>query len=170
MEDLSIRKVDIDSCLLDWKRFTKELVVTLNCLEENEYLIIAIKNLNGFVQFAAQGASGMRIEATSNDYLSEDKQLDEKSQRLMLELGWQMPTHWPEEDDNEPEGSPNYYLDVAPPVPLAHMAELAVKTLRYVFDVQHPDALRYDAFTESGEPLKFPNLGIDPDPSNRIEV
>ena len=45
-----------------WTGFGRRLVQVLGALEEDEYLIINLKGINRFVQFAGQGAHGMRVE------------------------------------------------------------------------------------------------------------
>ena len=53
-----------------WPPFTEKLAQALSMLEEDQFLIISVKNSNRYVQFSAQGSFGMRAETTSNSYLS----------------------------------------------------------------------------------------------------
>ena len=143
-----------------WKRFAYELHESLGALEEDEFLNITIKGTSRYVQFAAQGAFGMRAEATSDFYLPEDEHLDEDDYRRLLELGWHAPTNLPDEFGHKADGSPNYFLDLAKPVPLDDVAITAVNTLIGVFGAEHPGDLEYTAFSKSGQSIRFPNLGI----------
>ena len=143
-----------------WKGFTHELSVALAGLEEDERLIILIKNTNRFVQFAHQGTAGMRVEAVSGFYLPDQQALEEQDHALVLKLGWGAPTNLPDEFGHRPDGSPNYFLDLAQPVPLAVVAMLAVNTLRSVFKAEHPGLLEYTTGSETNQSIRFPNLGI----------
>ena len=74
-----------------WETFTQELAVALEALQEDEFLVLMVKQKNYFVQFAAQGSFGMRAEAVSNLYLPDDKQLSPEQSAGMLELGLERP-------------------------------------------------------------------------------
>lgn len=146
-----------------WIEFAAELETSLAALQEDEYLIVAIKRTNRFVQFSAQGAFGMRVEATSNFYLPERESLGEEEHAVLLALGWHPPTNLPDGLDLEghkPDGSPNYFVDAAQPVPLDAIALLAVNTLVGVFGAEHPGSLEYTAFGEGGTSIRFPSLRI----------
>jgi hypothetical protein len=144
-----------------WMQLTDQLDTALGALEEDEYLVLQLKGTNRFVQFAMQGSFGMRIEAVSNFYLPEDQQLDDDDHETLLRLGWCAATNLPEEiGGHHPDGSPNYFLDLAPPVPLRAVAELAVATLFAVYGAEHPLDLEYSAFGESVASIRLPNLGL----------
>jgi hypothetical protein len=132
----------------------------LGALEEDEYLIVNIKRSNRFVQFADQGAHGMRVETVSNFYLPEDQQLGEVQHELMLKLGWNAPSNLPDEFGHEPVGSPNYFLDLPRPLDLQQIASLAVSTLLGPLDADHPLDLEYRSFAESGEAIRWPTLKL----------
>ena len=67
----------------------------------------------------------------------------------------------PEKGVEEPaDGSPNYYIDAAPPVPYARLAALAITALRQVYRVRHPGELTYKAFTEGKTSIRFPLLKL----------
>jgi hypothetical protein len=105
----------------------------------------------------------MRVEAISNLYLPEDKHLTPEQSARMLELRWNGPTALP--DELEPggmkaDGSPNYFLDVARPVPYDVLAQLATATLRDVFGAPHPGGLEYQGLGTGNLSIRFPNLGI----------
>ena len=51
---------------VDWPPFAKTLASVLAKLEEDQFLIVPVKQSNQYVQFAAQGSFGMRTETTSN--------------------------------------------------------------------------------------------------------
>ena len=144
----------------EWERFANDLALCLADLSEDEYLILSSKRLNYFVQFAAQGKFGMRAEATSNTYIvpAEDA-LSTARCATMEQLGWKVPTEVPT-SSSDPDGSPNFFLDLAPPVDFASLAELAVQTLRRVYGIHHPGELQYKSFTRSGAQIRFPTLRV----------
>ena len=143
-----------------WTDFGWGLMQVLGTLEEDEYLIINLKGINRFVQFAGLGAHGMRVEAVSNFYLPEAKQLGEAQLDTMLKLGWNAPCNLPDEFGHEPVGSPNYFLDLPQLVDIRHVASLAVSTLLGPLDADHPLDLEYRSFAESGEGIRWPTLKL----------
>lgn len=146
-----------------WRHFAGRLSEAIGALEEDEYLIVLVKRSNHFVQFAAQGACGMRAEAVSNYYLPEPDSLSEAQHAALLALGWRAPTNLPEglaASWHRPDGSSNYFLDLAPPVNHAALALLAVATFVQVLDAAHPGELEYQAFSEDGASIRFPSLAI----------
>lgn len=146
----------------EWTQFTAALADTLADLRQNESLVISATRTDHFVQFAAQGRDGMRAEAQSNQFIEEKKnKLSEATQERMLNLGWNAPTYELSEVSSEPpEGSCNYYMDFAVPVPFKKIAELAVTTLREVYRVKRRDALMYDVSNEDGYAIRYPSLAI----------
>lgn len=144
-----------------WQEFESALASALDDLDEDEYLVIALKPTGGFVQFAAQGAHGMRVEAVSNAYLPESAQLSQSAATELVNLGWNAPTFVPVQGVQEPaEGSPNFYLDAAMPVPYARLAGLAVGSLRKVYLARHPGELEYSARGPKGMQIRFPSLKL----------
>jgi hypothetical protein len=144
-----------------WQIFRRNLAAALGDLEEDEHLILSHKRSNYFVQFAAQGALGMRAEAVSNTYIAPLRRLAVATIQALRDLGWNPPTYVPQEGIPEPaNGSPNYYIDAAAPVPFRKLALLALDTLRDVYRVRHPGELQYVAFSDQGVPIRFPLLGI----------
>ena len=64
-------------------------------------------------------------------------------------------------EHSEPiDGSPNFYLDVAMPVPYGEISALAVETLRGPFAVRHPGELQYEGYSDRATSIRFPQLGI----------
>lgn len=143
-----------------WKRFVCELAIALRGLEEDEWLILSLKRRNRFVQFMNQGGAGFRAEAVSDFYLEDGDHLSEHDRGALLELGWDAPTNLPDELERRPDGSPNYFLDLANPVPLDELALLAVNTLLHVHGAEHPNALEYSTGSQDRTSIRFPNLGI----------
>lgn len=147
----------------EWELLEKHLAEALSDLAEDEYLILSDKRGNYYVQFAAQGAFGMRAEAVSNVYIDEPgKELSRDAYRTLLDLGWTPPTKLrPElETKGEPEGSPNFFVDRSAPVHCGEVARLAVRTFREAFDISHPGFLEYRAFHSNGASIRFPSLKI----------
>ena len=145
-----------------WKRFAYELYVSLGGLEEDEFLILSVKNRPFYyVQFAAQGSFGMRAEASSSFYIPEEAAMSEEQHKYLLDLGWRAPSKLPDDlqSRHEADGSASYFVDLAKPVPYDRLAVLAVNTLRNVFGTPHPGELQYRAFSNKTA-IRFPNLGI----------
>lgn len=143
-----------------WTDFGARLAQALGALEEDEYLIINLKGSNRVVQFAGQGAHGMRAETVSNFYLPEKDQLGEAQHERLLELGWNPPCNLPDQFGHEPVGSPNYFLDLPQPVDFVRVAFLAVNTLLGPLAAEHPLWLEYRSFAESGAEIRWPTLKL----------
>jgi hypothetical protein len=141
-------------------RFAHELVLALRGLEEDEWLVLSLKRRNRFVQFMNQGGAGFRVEAVSDYFLNDDDRLSEADRALLLEMGWSPPTNLPDEFGHKPDGSPNYFLDLANPVPLYDLTALAVNTLNDVHGATHPNSLEYSTGSGANTSIRFPNLGI----------
>lgn len=153
-----------------WRNFTKNLAACIGALAEDEYLIIARKRANQYVQFAGQGAYGIRAEAAGNGYIEPPELLlDERQYARMQRLGWSRPTALPGEPIKD--GSPNFYVDVVTlPADLRELARLTTQTFRTVYGVEHPGMLHYEAFHCEGTSIRFPTLLIKrrmPEPSPR---
>jgi hypothetical protein len=142
-----------------WERFEHELALALAALEEDEWLILSLKQRQRFVQFVNQGDAGLRAETVSDYYLEEGDQLSDGDRALLLKLGWDAPTNLPDAFGYRPDGSPNYFVDLAHPVPCDELAALAVATLKTVHGAVHPGVLEY-ATGGFGAGPRFPNLGI----------
>lgn len=148
-----------------WVEFQQRLAAVLPALKEDEYLIVELKHTNQYVQFAAQGHHGMRVEVVSNAFLADNLQLSATESARLTQMGWHSPTTAPRQSDDEeeaPDGSPNYYIDAAAPVPYDRLAELAVRTLRDVYRVGHPGNLQYVGASFVGQfaSIRFPTLGL----------
>jgi hypothetical protein len=144
----------------DWAVWGRKLTETLAKLKEDEYLIISAKRGQRMVQYAGQGAFGMRVETSSNEYLLKGNKLSTAQIKALVEAGWHKPTHKSTSKVRTAHGSPNFYVDVKAPVPYEKVAELTVRTLAGVLKVLHPGNLQYDAFESNGRPLDFPELGL----------
>ena len=130
-------------------------------LGDDQYLVIAQKRTNRFVQFAGQGRFGMRIEVVSNQFLDPHKRLSRAQESELMALGWHPPTYVRRALPGEPtDGSCNYYIDAATPVPVELVARLAVYTLQRVFGVRHPGDLEYRAYGDEGGECGFSQLGV----------
>jgi hypothetical protein len=143
-----------------WKRFEHELAQALAGLEEDEWLVLSLKERPRFVQFMNQGGAGARAETVSDFYLDEGAQLSEGERARLLRLGWSAPTNLPDAFGYQPDGSPNYFADLANPVPWDELAMLAVATLKAVHGAAHPNVLEYTTGSRNGASPRFPNLGI----------
>jgi hypothetical protein len=150
-----------------WGTFAGRLVGALMALEEDEYLFLEVKGTDRYVQFMDQGGYGMRAESVSDYYLDDGDHLGEDDYRRLLRLSWHAPTQVPGTTAPDPEGPPNYFVDVARPLPLVDLANLAVFTLMHVHGACHPAELEYDARSTTGMSIRFPHLIIRrrPEPS-----
>jgi hypothetical protein len=145
-----------------WPPFAKNLAAVLEKLEEDQFLILSVKRSNQCVQFAAQGAFGMRVETTSNSYLAELDQLNSQQVAALINAGWHEPTGTPESSTPQldPDGSPNFFKEFSPPVSFGIVANLAVHTLAEILRVPHPGLLEYKAFDAGGRLITLPELGL----------
>jgi len=144
-----------------WVAFEDALARAVSDLDEDEFLVIERKNTNYFVQFAAQGSSGLRVEASANAYQPRHARIPESAILQLIHIGWKSPTYVQTHEHSEPvDGSPNFYLDVADPVPFADISALAVETLRGSFGARHPAELQYEAYSDRLTSIRFPHLGI----------
>lgn len=148
-----------------WQAFGERLQAELSRMVEDQFLVITIKETNRFVQFAAQGAKGMRAEATSNHFLSGRERLDAKEMRALVKLGWHSPTGSPEEatPERDPGGSSNFFLDIANPIDFEYLAALAIRSLSEVYGAPHDGFLQYSAFEYGGASFALPALQIKPE-------
>src|SRR5437879_3819022 len=72
-----VRTISIQySAVEAWRQFAHELSLTLEALEEDEFLTLSVKRSNRHVQFAGQGSFGMRAEAVSDFYLPDNEHLN----------------------------------------------------------------------------------------------
>lgn len=150
---------------LNWSIFACNLAASLSVLPDDCYLVISLGWRRwGYVQFVANGASSLRAEAMSNNYIVPQKaKLSDQDMRTLAGLGWHAPTNLPPElqdGTRDTAGSPNFYCDFAVPVDYGYVALLAVETLRRVYRVVQPGDLGYHAFGPEGGALYFPDLGI----------
>ena len=145
-----------------WHPFAKKLASVLKKLKEDQCLIVSVKRTNRFVQFAAQGAHGMRVETTSNSYLAKPHQLNERQIATLIDAGWQNPTGTPTDatPERDPDGSPNFFVDLSRPVSFKAVADLAVRTLSEVLRVPHPGFMQYAAFNADMKAIALPELGL----------
>jgi hypothetical protein len=148
-----------------WPPFAEKLAAVLATLAEDQFLILSVKRSNRFVQFAAQGGFGMRLETTSNSYMAKSEQLNEQQIARLIDAGWHTPTGSPAAStpENDPDGSPNYFLEFEKPVPFEVVANLAVRTLSEILRIPHPAFLQYEAFEDAeGEwvAIPLPELGL----------
>ena len=141
-----------------WQPFADRLQKALSKMQEGQFLVLTLKETNRFVQFAAQGALGMRVEATSNHFLASQDQLDSKKAAALVALGWNPPTGTPKQSTPEcdPNGSPNFYLDIPNPIDFSKLAVMAIRTLSEVFGAAHDGLLQCTAYDCAGNAIALP--------------
>jgi len=144
-----------------WKNLARQLGEALAALNEGEFLIVAIRGTNLYVQFVVQESFRMRAEATSSHYPPDDARLDDDQHRALLGMRWRPPTHLPDGVGPQvPEGSPNYFFDVPPLDTYGYLAQMAVMTLNSVFGATDVQQFEYTASVEDGASIRFATLGI----------
>lgn len=145
-----------------WPPFARKLSAVLGKLEEDQYLILSVKQSNQYVQFAAQGSFGMRAETTSNSYLSESRQLTEAQIARLIDAGWHPPSGAPADatPEKSPDGSPNFFIDFPVPKTFRVVAKAAVTTLAEILRIPHPGFLEYELFDADGNAFALPELGL----------
>ena len=102
----------------------------------------------------------MRVEAASNAYIvPAQARLSPEGYVAMDQLGWQTPTVLPE-GITDPDGSPNFFVDLPSPVDFKSLSELAIRTFRRIYGLRHPGQLQYKAFSSGGAQIRFPTLRL----------
>lgn len=147
-----------------WAAFAARLAEAMSVLECDEYLILSHPRTHHFVQCAI-GEGGLRLEAKSNHFIPPSRQLGMDQELRLIELGWKPPTHAPNAKERVSGGSPNWYRDHDEPLEAAELAMVLVMTLREVYGVRSPRALRYHAFGAGGIEVRLPTLGVAHDGS-----
>lgn len=145
-----------------WADFASRLRRTLSQMRESDFLIVSVKRSNPYVQFAAQGAHGLRVEATSNAFLHGAEKLEPRATRKLAALSWHAPTGRPDQatPEKDPAGSPNYFRHFGADADLNVVVELAVRTLHEVLDAPSPILLKYEALDEDGSEAAYDELGL----------
>lgn len=146
----------------DWPLFASGLAAVLAAMREDQFLIISVKQSNRFIQFAAQGTFGMRAEIGSNAFLPKADHLSDEQIAALTEAGWHPPTGSPSEatPENDPDGSPNFFIDYATRIEPETIAKQAMLALAGILRVPHPGFLEYEAFEADKGDMVFPELGI----------
>ncbi len=146
----------------DWAPFARNLTTVLSRLIEDQFLIVSAKTGQRFVQFSCQGSWGMRVEVTSNHFLKGDDRLSRHQMSWLRAHGWRAPTGKPTEStpEQDPDGSPNYYIDFPESVPASEIVPLVIDTLANGLKFPYPGALVYESFDANGEALVFQELGL----------
>jgi hypothetical protein len=148
-----------------WPTFAQKLASALEILVEDQFLIISVKHSNQYIQFAAQGSFGLRMETTSNSYLAKSEQLNERQIADLIDAGWHVPSGTPADasPENDPDGSPNFFVEFAAPVSCEAVAALAIRTLSEILRVPHPAFLQYRAIDDTEgkwAAIELPDLGL----------
>jgi hypothetical protein len=115
-----------------WHAFRSALADYLGAMTDADSLVIEVlvgdepeQGSQPYVQFAGFGGDHLRGEVSSNQFLAPQHALSPAAERRLIALGWQ-----------EPE-TDNFFVHV-PTTSCDELADLAVRTLREVFEVAHP--------------------------------
>jgi hypothetical protein len=148
-----------------WRTLTRGLAASITGLGEGFHLIIAHRHINYYVQVAGSDDGTLRIEAACNTYIEPPSAALTIEQYAQMDaLGWRRATEDPPElatEQRDPNGSPNFYRDVAAGEDLDAVAELIVSTLRDVYNVATTDLLHYQAFHNLLGDFACPKLPIE---------
>lgn len=137
---------DLDrSTAQSWAAFTSRLAEVISMIDDTADLTIGCVAVDAdevpYVRFHSVDRDTLLATATSNASLGETWQLSNEQLDAMSDLGWHDPT------TEGPHPGPNFWTtdrqDNA-----AGLADLAVRTLRDVFLVQHPVFLAPDQLAE----------------------
>lgn len=144
-----------------WHQLEENLAVCLADLEEDDVLIVEHKRAIYYLQFAARGAFGMRAEAACNTFIEPpEAALTVEDYDRLRDIGWTGPTPGGGESPQDPDGSPNFFIDAPRPVDYPSLARLAICTLREAYHISHPRRLQYKAFSFDGDQIRFPTLRL----------
>lgn len=148
----------------DWAPFAQNLSRVLARLKEDQFLILSAKEGNRCLQFSCQGAWGKRIEVVSNHFLKGDDRLTREEMAWLRTYGWHAPTGTPKQatPDKDPDGSPNYFIDVPSSVSVSDLVSRVIDTLIHGLNLPYPRALNYESFDSEGVALRFHELGLKP--------
>ena len=145
-----------------WFELADRLAKVLKNMQEDQFLVLSVKRSGLYVQFAGQGSYGLRMETTSNQYLSKMEQLTNDQIAMLGTLGWKQPSKNADDEipDKNPDGSPNFFIDHPVPVPFDAVSDLTIRTFAEVLQVPHPGYLEYDAFDSDDNIFTVPGLGL----------
>lgn len=148
----------------DWAPFAQNLSLVLARLEEDQFLILAAKKGNRYLQLSCQGTWDTRIEVVSNHFLKGDDRLTRQEMAWLRAHGWNAPTGTPKQatPDKDPDGSPNYFIDAPSSVSASDLVSMIIDTLIYGLGLPYPGALNYESFDSEGGALAFQELGLKP--------
>lgn len=106
----------------------------------------------------------MRAEVTSNHFLKGDDRLTRQQMAWLSANGWNAPTGKAAQatPENDPDGSPNYYIDFPTSASASDIVRVAIETLIYGLALPYPGALSYESFDSTGGALEFQDLGLKP--------
>lgn len=148
----------------EWQLLIPLLETSLSRLKRKQFLVLACTDAHRFVQFACGGPGKFRGEVVSNHFLDEDDQLAPREVSAIKALGWSAPTYADDAapEDQDEDGSPNWYRDFTGFTAVGDAARAAAATLFGAF--RHlPAQVRYHAFAAEGEEIALPLSGIQPE-------
>ena len=145
-----------------WFELADRLAKVLKNMQEDQFLVLSVKRSGLYVQFAGQGSYGLRMETTSNQYLSKMEQITNDQIAMLGTLGWKQPSKSADDEipDKNPDGSPNFFIDHPVPVPFDAVSDLTIRTFAEVLQVPHPGYLEYDAFDSDNNSYPVTDLRL----------
>jgi hypothetical protein len=144
-----------------WSELTDALAATLGVLDDDQFLVLSARGTPRFVQVAVDHEAGLRLEVSAPRLLGDDAPGDDRYEALLADR-WLPPTHALDSDADsiDPHGSVNWFVDHRPPVRFDDVARRAVRALRELFGVEHPDDVEYLAAGLDGTEILLPTLGL----------
>jgi hypothetical protein len=143
-----------------WAPFGKRLTSVLSKMKEDQYLVISAKSGDRYIQFACQGGQGMRVEVSSNNFLKGNGRLKRRQTSWLCTNGWNAPTvnRTKATPKKDPNGSPNYFVDLPVSIAVDEIAEFAIEALMHGLEIPNPALLAYEAFNSNGVTFQIDEL------------
>jgi hypothetical protein len=139
---------------LTWPAFEKRLAKALAAMAPETFLILTTPVAGDapvyYVQFA-HATDLFRAEAVGSANLPPSRPLDDGQLERIRGLGWRAP---------EGDGERNAIREWPVPAPVEEVALLAVETMRSVYGIDAPAALRFKYAAFAGPTPPLPSLGI----------
>jgi len=146
-----------DEAELAWERLAGDLTAVLGALEPGCGLTL-LAPAQRFVHMVVFHA-GAQVETVSNQLLDDAYRLSLDDLDLLESVGWQGPTAFVDEVDDDFDGCLNHHVRLPTDWDREAAARLLITTLRTVHDVYEPSQLRYRSFNLDSQIL-VPTLGL----------
>ncbi len=116
-------------------------------LLHRQFLILECRVSGYYAQATGTDAGGLWLEVVANQYLPMQERLPRAKLAALRRLGWHPPDRGPSPRTRRGR-SPNYFVELTPPVDAQAAGQLIAVTLRDIYGVPSPDHLSYRAFEQ----------------------